>query len=167
MIWLDRYAEYLEQWLETPYSDATCKMGKGVNCLRFTCLMQDWLHGFNPKKLPPVPRLPRQTAIHNPKKAMVVIRFMCRRYPGKMVFRPKRNDPGEIDLQPADIVVNQVSDGHPSHILIAGPRKNVLWHSCNEPGRDGWGGVDQTGLGWCLQQGIYGIWRPKAVVTWI
>lgn len=166
LTWQERYLEELLRWRETPYSDSTAVCGKGINCLRFACHILDWLHGFNPDELPPVPRLPRQTAVHNQEKAMEVVRFVCRRYPNRVMFKAGRNDPTKIEIEPADVVVTQISDDHPSHILVAGPEPYTLWHSYNSTGRDGWGGVDKTGLGWCLQQGIYRIWRPRAVPTW-
>lgn len=149
------FATFLETWRGVPYRDCG-DTRQGVDCLRFAIIVLDWLHGFDAKTLPPVPLLPKQTAINNPKKAQDVVKFVRDRY--KNVRVPV----SYYESRPGDVIVcrNQIHEGH---VLVAGPQRNVIWHSVNLGTSPKGGCVYPVAVQWCYTVGILCVFRPTGI----
>lgn len=152
----DEFREELLSWNGTPYQENGCDRA-GIDCLRFIVLLQDWLHGWDTKKLPSIPKRSGQISIHSPKEAFRIVKWMENRFPNEQVWE---NDGSAFQLQAGDIVVvrNQV---HPGHALLGGPDTNTCWHSLPHPSLEHGGKVHQTSIGWCRMTGLVSVYRMK------
>ena len=158
MITLEQFEAELRSWERTPYKDTMMKKGVGVDCLRFVLAMGDWLHGFNTAKMPRIPKLPPQTSLHSETLAWKVVRKLQRRYEAETIWTNEDNAETIPDLEPGNIlcVKNEI---HPGHVLIAGTRKNVIWHCINSHSLEFGGHVHETNLHWCLEIGLLRVWK--------
>jgi len=154
----EEFDNELRSWEGTPYLENGCSRA-GIDCLRFIVLMQDWLHGWDTKKLSPIPQRSGQISIHAPKEVFKVIQWMQDRYPNEQVW-DRKLDRSEFDLRPSDIVVvrNQIN---PGHALLGGVSKNTCWHALPHPSLKHGGNVHETSIGWCLTMGIVSVYRVK------
>lgn len=139
-----RMGRILAEWEDTPYMSGQQLKGEHADCIGFVFQLIDELLGVpsgERKKLPP------DSSMHNRSLAMAAMRELLRLYPSA-----KRVEDGVV--KPGRIILTGHSDGGPGHVMIAGPRKNTLWH-CN-PGI----GVKQTGFAFAERsQSVYGIYR--------
>jgi hypothetical protein len=160
-ITLEEYAAKLEEWRGVRYVDSGMSKG-GIDCLRFVIVIADWLHGWDTSRLPPIPKKPKQTALHDPRTSFRIVKFVRARYPSEVVWHRKMLKEA-LDLKPGDclLVRNQV---HPGHGLIAGPEKNTCWHSINHPSLPHGGNVHETSLGWCFQTGLLEVFRGSEML---
>ncbi len=156
---MQQFETELRGWERTPYKDTMMQRGVGVDCVRFVVAIADFIHGYDTEALPAVPELPPQASLHSETLAWKVVRWLQRRYPTKTIWSCEKNANDIPDVTPGCIlcVKNQV---HPGHALIAGPRKNVLWHCINGPSLDFGGHVHETNLHWCLSTGLLRVWKP-------
>ena len=158
-ITLEQYEAELRSWEGTRYVDGAMEKQKGADCLRFVVAMADWLHGYSSEQLPAIPRLPRQTSLHDEGNAWGMVRWLQQRYPNRVVWSLDDANRGiEPDVCPGDIICvkNQV---HPGHALIAGTRKNEFWHTFNSRSMSARGHVHTTNLHWCGCAGMVRVWR--------
>lgn len=155
---LEQFEEELRSWERTPYKDTMMKKGVGVDCIHFVVAMQDWLHGFNTAKMPRVPKLPPQTSTHSETLAWKVVRWMQRRYQPEVIWTCDDNANTIPELTPGCValVKNEI---YPGHVLLAGPRQNVLWHCINAYSLEFGGNVHETNLYWCLETGLLRVWK--------
>lgn len=156
MISLEQFEAELQSWHRTPYKDTMMRKGVGVDCIRFVVAMADFIHGWNTSSLPKIPLLPKQTALHSKLLAWDVVRWMEQRYPHKTKWSQGRNK-DKPDVSPGDIICIK-NEVHPGHVLIAGTRKNVFWHSINGVQLDFGGHVHETNLHWCMSTGLVRVW---------
>lgn len=127
--------------------------------MRFLVIMQDWLHGWDTKQLPPIPKKAPQTAINNPKGSFEIIRWVSARYPNQRVWTHR--DPQEgLEIGPGDVLVVR-NQTNPGHGLIGGIRPNTCWHAMNDLSLRHKGNVHETSLGWCFMMGLFQVNRMK------
>jgi len=160
---LEAYQAELETWVGTPYVPGQQKKGSGIDCIRFVFSMLDWLYEFeNPTKCP---RLPSQVGMNNKPLAMTGLKAAFKAYKPEVLWNninPTRLMPEYPE--PGDVMIIRRGDNSPAHSLIAGTRRNILWHCDYARGMDGNGGVMETSYGFAQQLGIMRIWRPR--INW-
>lgn len=156
-ITLDEYAAELESWRNTRYVDSGDSK-RGIDCLRFMVRITDWLHGWDYHKLPPAPKKPPQTSIHDPKTAFRVVQWTRKRYAPNSIIWENNQQIDQQDLWPGDIIVvrNQL---HPGHAVVGGVRHNTCWHSLPDISLAHGGNVHETSIGWCNMIGVVAIFR--------
>ncbi len=161
-ITLEEYASKLASWRGTRYVDSGCTKG-GIDCLRFAVLIMDWLHGWDTDMMPPAPKLPPQTAIHDPKSVFKILDWIRDRYSPNHLSWKKNQPIDEQDLWPGDLIAcrNQV---HPGHAVVAGPRHNTCWHSLPDISLKHGGNVHETSIGWCNMIGVTLIIRCEHIL---
>jgi len=113
---LDRLRCALAQWAKTPYESGQAMCGLGADCISSVFgVVMDWL-GIRLT----VPKLPPDTAMHNPAKAKETMRVLLEQFPHIKVER---------EAKPGDIVVMTSLGGGPQHVGIVGIRPNTMWHA--------------------------------------
>lgn len=159
---LEDFQAELDSWRDTGYCHNKGVKGDGVDCLRFAVAIEDWLHGYDPSQLPKCPKLPVQTALHNPRAAIRIANFLRKRYPSFIVWdhREPPCDIREFELLPGDFIVTN-NTSHPGHVMVAAPRKNVVFHANSVVGMDHHGGVIESSLGEAYRYGLQWIFRSE------
>lgn len=116
-----RLASVLTKWEHTPYSSSLIQQGPkgGVYCTAFVARVLDVLFGYEPT---PMPDIPHDAAMHNPKKAVGALRWFFRRYHGSFEVK-------NLEVEPGDIAITGPKGGGPGHAMIVGPRENTLWQA--------------------------------------
>jgi hypothetical protein len=115
-----RVGGVLQSWDGTPYMHGQAAKGVGVDCIRFVCAVLNELYG---EQRASIPRLPQDTAMHNPKGAFRVLREVLRIY-------PEHDEVIETGvIEPGDVIITAKPGCGPGHSIFVGPDKNVLWHS--------------------------------------
>ncbi len=151
----DEYQALLDEWVGTPYMIGGWWKGKGVDCLRFTIRILDDLYGLrHPTHLGSDVNLPSDAALHDKKSYRRVIRFLLTRFACTQIYH--KGDKEIPALQPGDVIVCEIGENAPGHIMIVGADPARIYHSAS-----GQGGVDWTGIGCPKTQGIHGIWRSR------
>lgn len=121
-----RLLKILQSWEGTPYMDGQRLRGVATNCIGFASGVLDELYGSESS----FPRLPPDTAMHNRREAMRIMRTMMRAFQHEQA----------IDyVEPGDVLVTGELGGGPGHIIVVGERQ--LWQSTR------FFGVRPTGLG--------------------
>ena len=157
---LEDYAAKLAEWENTPYRNTTMQCGFGVDCVRFVVAIVDWLHGFQTECMPDVPVLPPQTSTHQPTLAWSVVRWLLQRYPQHETVWTPESDMFPV-IEPGDIFCIRTEE-NPGHAMIAGPKRNVLWHSMNSIHMRK---VHPIALSWCFmpKHELLRVWRLTAM----
>ena len=106
----------------------------------------------------PVPLFPQDAALHSEKIVNEMIAFLRARWKHEFI----EGDPGE--LFPGDIVATLIGK-YAGHMLVVGPKKNVLWHAIND--RNGrTGKICRTSYGWARNKGIRAVYRMEVCKEW-
>ena len=129
-----RLREILLAWKPTKYGSGQRCRGVAADCLGFVCGALDEADG-RPRAQDP--RIPPDTALHDPERARAAIRDLLAIY--APVFAV------EGPLQPFDIILAGPIGGGPGHALLVGTERNTTW-SCSQDL-----GVHQGG--WALDPG--------------
>lgn len=116
-----RLALVLTKWEHTPYSSSIIKQGPqgGIFCTAFVARVLDELFQREPT---PMPDIPHDASMHNPRRARAALRWFFRRYPGSV-------EVPTLEVEPGDVVITGPRGGGPGHALIVGPRENTLWQA--------------------------------------
>lgn len=116
-----RLDKILASWEYTPYSSSIIKQGPsgGVYCTAFVARVLDELFGRDPT---PMPDIPHDASMHNPKKARAALRWFFRSYPGSFEVK-------NLEVEPGDVIITGPVNGGPGHALIVGPRPNTMWQA--------------------------------------
>lgn len=141
-----RIQEVLSAWVGTPYMSGQQMKGVGVDCIRFCCGFLDDMYGYRRIE---VPRLPPDTAFHNPEKAQSVVDGVLKEYQPN--FKVEDNS-----VEPGDFLFSYPSGGGPSHGMIFGA-DGKIWHANGRPGKDGVKGVGLALI--ARTQARFEIWR--------
>ena len=126
------------------------RKGAGVDCVRFVAGVMDELYGM---KHDEGIRMPYDTALHNRRGAISVVRFFVKRY--EPITLRKEN--GEYVVQPGDVIVTKLGS-NPGHVLIVGTEPNTVWNSIENAG------VCKTGFG--QMKRVLRVWRPRDRGLW-
>lgn len=121
-----RLSRELADWMNTPYQLHSQSVGGGVDCVRFVTAIGDALLN---RPRTEVPKEIDDVAMHDPKKAFSVMRWIMRQ------FDMRRVDPsdGVYEVEAADVVVVGPPGGGPGHAMIAGG-DGYLWHCVQHVG---------------------------------
>ena len=148
-----RLARELKRWQDTPYRDQEPVPGRagGVSCFGFVCAMISSLYGYPPETLV---GLPRDTGFHNPEGSKQAMRWFLERY---NVERVEGNG-----FQPGDIIViGYGAEKTPGHLMLAGDRRNCLWHAVEDIG------VHFTGMSLPAGSSHHSTYRCKDRDQWL
>lgn len=132
---LERLLGILDGWRGTPYASGQRRRGSGADCVGFVCGALDDLDG---RARASDPRIPPDTALHDPRKSVSAVRGLLETY-----LPWERVESGL--LQPGDVLVVGPRGAGPSHAMLVGPVRNTVWH-CTAGA-----GVHQAG--WALGTG--------------
>ncbi|MFG0318405.1 MAG: hypothetical protein ACF8XB_14120 [Planctomycetota bacterium JB042] len=145
-----RVDEVLVSWADTPYMPGQQSKQQGVDCIRFVCAAFDELFGMST----PIPRLPPDTALHCPEKAVEVVRLVREIYAPNTLIT-------DGTIEPGDVIVTRSGNSGPGHALIAGGRENTVWHASRHR-------VKQTGIGLMRRlQNLHSIIRIPNKRRWL
>lgn len=147
-----RLALVISNWEGTPYMSGQQQRGTAADCIGFVFGVVDEMYG---RKSPDRTVLPPDTAMHSREQALATIRALRRLY--------APNEPvTDGTIEPGDIIVTGHRQGGPGHVMIAGSKRNTLWHCVNEIG------VCQTGIGFADgYERIFGVYRFNDRERWI
>lgn len=157
MIWIkptfdtEKLMTVLLSWRGTKYMRGQKCKGVGADCVRFIAGVMDDLYGY---KYDEGLRMPYDTALHNHKGAMAVMRFFAERYNPEELNKVD----SEYYVEPGDVIVTKVAE-NPGHVYIVGPQENTVWNSSEGIG------VCMTGFG-CVKNVIH-VWRPRDKKLWL
>ena len=127
--WEQKFQFVLNSWRDTPYIlGQSCKK-VGVDCIHFFHSVLDEMTGYERQFL----RLPPDACFHKRDTSIAALKTILEAY------KPYTKIEDGI-VQPGDVFVTGTSQGGPGHGMIAGVKRNEIWHATN-------GGVQTTGIG--------------------
>lgn len=140
----------IHPWIGTPYRDGHNAIGVGIDCVRFVVAILDQLYRITAA---PIPVLPPDTSLHDPRAVARIIAILKRRYPVLQVAAP-----GPRDFQPGDIAIVRYHAGAPGHVGIIGADTRLIFHAINDVG------VSQTSVE--TTESIIRAYRPQETHRW-
>ena len=124
-----RIRNVLEPWKGTPYVAGQRLKGVGTDCVGFACSVMDELLS---RSETPRERLPRDSALNDPRKAREFMRLMLERY------SPMEEIADGVAL-PGDILVTGGLGGGPGHVIVVGHDQMTTWQAGSRAViRSGW-----------------------------